>query len=107
MIKVTWIIVLMIALVCMAITTSNAGGKIEITSQEYGEDWPFTVSKGTLECKDDAVIFHANGSKYAVNGTAQRLGALRINPIWKDNPAIPGTKISVGPLISRGLDLCK
>ena len=29
-----------------------------------------------------------------------------INEIWKDNAEIPGTKVSVGPLIQLALEQC-
>jgi hypothetical protein len=30
----------------------------------------------------------------------------RIDHIWADDPSIPGSKVSIGPLISLGLDFC-
>jgi hypothetical protein len=69
--------------------------------------WPFTVASGLLECKPGrVVVFHTGGTTYGVNG----LAAARyrsINPIGRSDPTIPGTKISVGPVIDRGLSLCR
>lgn len=39
---------------------------LELTEEQYGDKWPLTVSSEHVECKNNAVIFHANGKKYAV-----------------------------------------
>ena len=78
-----------------------------LKASDYGDVWPFTVESGVVECrKGMAVTFTANGTTYALNGTAQSSGYPRIDPIWKNNPQIPGTKISVSYILQRGLDLC-
>lgn len=79
----------------------------EISREEYGEDWPFTVESGRLECwRGSAAVFVTDGTVYQLNGVAKTMGHAPINPIWRDNPAIPGTKISLGPMIQRALKLC-
>ncbi|MBD2636265.1 DUF2511 domain-containing protein [Limnothrix sp. FACHB-881] len=81
---------------------------VEVTENEFGQSWPLTVPSGTLECvASQQVIFRANGKVYAVNGSAKATGALPIDPIWKDNPAIQGTKIPISGLLNRGLELCQ
>jgi len=89
---------------------------VEVTEQEWGSKWPFTVSSGRLECKGQAVIFHANGQSYAVNGVAKQRGYASIDSIWREDPEMKqalggkadvGPKVSVGPIIERGLSLCK
>ena len=90
-------------------------GSIMITESEFGERWPFTISRGTLSCtpsgKFGIVTFTANGKTYAVNGIAKghakQNGWREIDEIWKVNPSFPGTKINMHPIIEKGLSLCK
>ncbi len=91
--------------------TSNS---IMISQSEFGEAWPFTVTSGELYCIGEgngqqvgAVVFATEDESYAVNGTAKALGYKPIDEIWRSNPAIPGTKINIGPVIQRGLQICK
>ncbi|MBD1864296.1 MULTISPECIES: DUF2511 domain-containing protein [Trichocoleus] len=91
--------------------TSNS---ITISQAEFGDSWPFTVSNGELYCIGEgngqqvgAVVFATEDESYAVNGTAKALGYKAIEEIWRSNPAIPGTKINIGPIIQRGLEICK
>ena len=90
-------------------------GTANITESEYGEKWPLTIVEGILSCAPvgslGIVTFTANGKTYAVNGTARsrakKNGWREIDEIWKANPSIPGTKINMGPILDRGLSLCK
>jgi len=90
-------------------------GTASIAESEYGEKWPLTVTEGTLSCKPigslGIVTFTANGKTYAVNGTAmgqaKKNGWKEIDEIWKPNPSIPGTRINMGPILDKGLSLCK
>jgi hypothetical protein len=94
--------------------SANAG--TTITKRELGTKWPFTVTSGQLECiKGQAVIFHANGKIYGVNGFAKSLGYAAIDPIWRGDPEmkklLAGTgsfipKVDIGPVINKGLSLC-
>ena len=79
-----------------------------LKASDYGATWPFTVESGVVECHEDALItFSANnGVTYGLNGTAQAAGYPSIDRIWKDNPKIPRTKISIGPILDKGLNLC-
>ena len=85
-----------------AITVSST----DVGKPWSGDKWPFTVSSGTLKCDRDAVIFVVGGRTYAVNGTAGSRGFTDIAPIWRDNAAIPGTKIYIGVVLDPGLKLC-
>lgn len=83
----------------------------EVTAEEFGEDWPFTVDSGRLSCRAPRqALFRADGRTYPLNGAASARamdhGYPALDRIWRDNPDIPGTKISVGPMISRALELC-
>ena len=101
------------------VNADNRGGKqqlspneAKISRQEFGTDWPFTVDEGLLTCKGSGgvgeVVFTAKGASYAVNGVAK--GTKRYRPIedvWAENPSLPGTKKNIGPIIERGLRLCR
>ena len=81
---------------------------VAITRAEYGDRWPFTVDRGVLQCVQlKGSIATVTFSGYALNGTAKQLKRYRdVAAIWRSNPKSPGTKISIGPLITRGLALC-
>lgn len=96
-------------------SVSYAGGA-NVTESEYGEKWPLSVQSGTLNCTSlgtlGIVTFTANGITYAVNGTAKarakQNGWREINEIWRDNPNPQyGPKINIGPIVEKGLSLCK
>lgn len=87
----------------------------EVTESDFGDRWPLTVSRGILKCEKledselnvQAVTFEAEGKVYAVNGIAKgRKAGEDIDPIWAENPSIPGTKKDISPLIDRGRSLC-
>lgn len=78
-----------------------------VAAAEYGEDWPFTVQQGTVDClQGGAAIFRSEGKIYQLNGKAASLNYLPLDPIWRDNPEIPGTKINIGPMIKLALEQC-
>jgi hypothetical protein len=82
-----------------------------VRQSDYGDGWPFSVPDGVLSCIADAdrraVLFEADGVRYALNGTAQgkktmaRLGLVDVRSIWRDDPSIPGAKVSLGALLER------
>ena len=71
-----------------------------IEKSEFGDEWPFTVSAGLLSCEGSAVTFEADGTTYALNGTARGLGRYaEIGPLVRttqlaDPPADLVTRIS-------------
>jgi hypothetical protein len=76
---------------------------IEILKADYGERWPFNVTRGWLRCEGaGAIILNVQGTDYAVNGLASSRYA-PIHAVWKSKQA---DDISAGPIISRGLTLC-
>ena len=76
---------------------------IEIRQADYGERWPFKMTRGWLRCEGaGAIILNVQGTDYAVNGLASSRYA-PIQAVWKSNPA---DDIDAGPIISRGLTLC-
>ncbi len=58
---------------------------LHIQKSEFGEQWPFTVSEGVLECVDYAVIFHTRSGRYGLNGLAESKGYAEVDPIrWPE-----------------------
>jgi len=77
---------------------------IEISQAEYGDQWPFAIQQGRLRCEGaGAVILTSRGKDYGVNGIAGRRYA-SIKPVRKSTG---DPSIDIGPIISRGLTLCK
>ena len=72
--------------------------------------WPLTISGGVLTCVDvagnPAVFIADDDAVWPLNGVAQanhvRWGAEpSIDPVWKTNPEIPGTRINISALIAH------
>lgn len=91
---------------------------LKISKGQFSGDWPLTIDSGLLNCELSSVspnlqlvTFTSNGKTYALNSTARgqskNRGWLEVNQVWKENTSIPSTKVSIGPLIDRGLALCK
>ena len=97
-----------------------------VSQSEYGNSWPLTIPSATLVCDSDAVWIEANGIVYPLNGFAiSRLPVLRsdltirdLEEVWEFNREHndlimaaghpnPGVRISIGALISDGLQLCE
>lgn len=95
--------------------TSTQPGTFQVISKaSFTGTWPFTVEQGTLSCyRGQGIVFNTGGKTYAINGTAQSLGKSlgytwqRVNPIWRDNPSVPGTKVPVSDIIKTGQTLCR
>lgn len=82
-----------------------------VSRESMGDEWPLTVDSGVLACdgKDGfgSVTFTVDGTTYGVNGIAMGQGLPAMDPIWADDPATPGLKMNMGPIIDAGLALCK
>lgn len=78
-----------------------------VSEATWTGDWPFTVPQGVLMCgSPDRVTFSADGTMYAVNGSAKSTGEFEdLAAIWKDSD-FPGVKVDIGPMIQQGLALC-
>lgn len=93
---------------------AHAAGPQLISAEALGEAWPFTFDEGYVACHASnavTVMDAESGRMYPLNGPAlgkaNALGLDELAPVWRDNPAIPGTKVSVGPVIEQGLGLCR
>jgi len=94
--------------------TAAASGIALINEDQFGADWPFTKSEMHLSCLpgnavvvmdvDTAAMYPVNGP---ANQQAKRRGMEPLNNVWRDNPEIAGTKVSISPVLERGLRLCK
>ena len=104
---------------------SSAG--IRVSEEEFGEDWPFTVPEGTLNCEKGPVdapefswfTFEHDGTTYALNsvvlGTVGgRKGWSDVQPIWKQylrttTPGVPDLKIMVdiSPMVRLAMEQCE
>lgn len=104
------VVLVVIALVAAVGGGDEAAGEVSAATVDY--TWPLTVESGTLRCETpSAVVFEApDGTTYALNVTAtaraEQRGYAEVEAIWLENPEIPGTRISIGGLISDGLELC-
>ena len=81
-----------------------------VSRADYGDAWPLTVESGVVRCDlGHAVVFHApDGTDYALNGIAMAEPEKYkdLHPIWADDPGGIAPKLSIGPLIELGLNLC-
>ncbi|QDT49544.1 hypothetical protein Pan258_35970 [Symmachiella dynata] len=77
-----------------------------VMREEFGNKWPLTVESGTIyRVETYGIVFQCQEGTFALNGFAHSRGFPEIDPIWKNDPNIPGTKISISPLINVGLQL--
>lgn len=75
--------------------------------EQYDSEWPFTVDSGVVDCVEgNAAIFRAEGQTYQLNGVARNMGYDAIDPIWRDSPALPGTKVDLSGMVSLALEQC-
>src|SRR5688500_12690294 len=97
----------------------------EISHDEYGDQWPFTVASGTLRCEQDTMIVFTphdgpyEGVTFAVNGSAKPQYR-DVDPIWRSDDTLKDElmkagatsdsvsmlKIPIGEIITQGLELC-
>ena len=74
------------------------------------------TNESNLVCEKGAVFLKADGKHYGITGLGQTWVKLEypstarsLDAIWRDDPAsnFSGLKISIGPLIDDGLELCE
>ncbi len=90
---------------------ASPSARLSMSDVPQGE-WPLTVSEGEVRCEVrdgvEGVIFRTpDGKDYLVNETAQSRGLPGIDPIWKQDPEVPGTHVNIAPVLDRGLKLCE
>jgi Protein of unknown function (DUF2511) len=98
-----------------ALVPATAEAARRVTASEFGDRWPFTVAEGEIDCirgpeesgrRLDAIVFRSGGKTYGLNGAAERRGDLRINPIWRADPAKPERRVNLAPLLYLGAREC-
>ncbi|QPG61226.1 DUF2511 domain-containing protein [Pseudomonas sp. BIGb0427] len=84
-----------------------------VTSQEYGEDWPFTVESVELMCEPGppkALLKVPDGTVYALNASASQLAKERgwsdAHTISKPSRWVKGTTMDYGNISQRAIALC-
>ena len=94
-------------------TDAPTGDPAVVTADTWSDGpWPLTVGGGVLECVDEAVFIATDdGRKWPLNGLARTVHAQfgaepATEPIWRENPELPGTRINIGPLIAHARRLC-
>lgn len=102
---------------CVAIMVAGAAfaASEQVTQEQFGAEWPFTVPSGTVECASpaEALLFRYQGRIYALNGIAQgwaRNNGVRLTEletIWKPNPEIPGLRVSISSVMAKARTLCR
>jgi hypothetical protein len=85
-----------------SVSINNTGGNMTVftaTKEDIGDKWPLKPEKVRILVSREKAIFviHKN-KRYALNGTARALNGRDLEPIWLDNPDVPGAKMSLGPL---------
>lgn len=77
-------------------------------SKQFDSEWPWEVNEVKINCKEaGAFTISAHGKEYYGNGTAKDRG-LGADPheIWKDDPGIPGAKVSSFDFTNMANDFC-
>lgn len=83
-----------------------------VQQEDYGDDWPFTVPNGIIECQlPNSVIFHSDNVIYAVNGQARgqlaEMHWLDLEEIWRNHPDPMYFKMPLGDVLTLGHSLCE
>ena len=82
-----------------------------VSSDDFIEEWPFTIENGSVQCLDGyVVVFNANGKTYALNDAAKVTGDFEnITEITRLDTNYPGRKIhmDISLVEFEGLRLCE
>lgn len=102
-----------LATIGLVLSSAGCGGEVPsnrftLQSAELGDAWPLTLADVVIYCpQPTAPMLETSSGLIALNGVASGMGAKPLtvdSPIWKDAPG--GAKVSLGPLIAHGLELC-
>jgi hypothetical protein len=101
--------------VSMAVTIMILSGcsssEKRVSDSDFGDEWPFTVDNGTVECLGDpyVIIFRSNGRTYALNDAARATEQYEdISVIVRTDDNYPGgqVKMDLSIIEFEGLKLC-
>jgi hypothetical protein len=90
-------------------------GRLCISQEQFGEQWPLTVSRGSLYChyfegRGKIVGFSVGGDHYIFNSNPRSLGvgssSLPLESILRRNPTNPQTPMLIDVLMNEGVKLC-
>ena len=114
-----------LALTALALLACGGPGKT-MSQEDYGDDWPLTVSEAKLFCEHDMVWVEAKGRAYPVNGTAMNalpkrrpdLAIRDIKNIWRYDVernkemlekygSHSSFRVDISPLMRDGFELCE
>lgn len=90
------------------------GNRVTVRPACLDAEWPLTVEEAEVYCSDPSAVLlrvssgQPGGGVYALNGMAssQFPDLPELENVWLENPEIEGTRVSIGPLIDIGLELC-
>ncbi|MFE9931921.1 DUF2511 domain-containing protein [Streptomyces sp. NPDC005533] len=86
---------------------SPTGTSQEVRKENLRHVWPLTVDRAVMECRggDQAVVTVPDGTVYALNDRATAAGYADPRPVRAKGEN--GDEISLGPMLSRTLKLCR
>ncbi|MGN8344369.1 DUF2511 domain-containing protein [Pseudomonas sp. SMV71] len=98
----------------LASGASDANEKSQkVSSQDYGDAWPFTVDSVDLLCdgpSPKALVKTSDGTVYALSGSARSQAKDRGwsdgREITKPDPAMPSVKMDYSNIVQRAQALC-
>ena len=99
-------------LLLASVLVSCGGSGVEVTRQQYGEAWPFTVDSAVVDCDAGgrAIVSTKRPDvtgTWALTGAARSYGYPAVDPFWRDSPTIPGTKVPLTQMIALALRQCR
>jgi hypothetical protein len=99
------------ALLLLALIACGPSGR-EVTRAEFGDAWPLTIERATVDCDAQGrAILKTRApdptGTWALTGAAQQYGYPPIDPFWRENPGIPGTRVPLTELIRLALEQCR
>ena len=87
-------------------------GMLCVSQEQFGDQWPLTVPKGSLSCttligRGKIVGFSVGGDHYILNANPDGLGgSLPLESIVRIEPTNPRVKMDIGVLVDEGVKLC-
>lgn len=108
--------ILLSGILLLVSSVSLASPLKAVSKDDYGDKWAFTSNEVQLQCIDGGafVMDYDTNNVYAISGLANQLAKKGKYPaddingssFWKENPDMPGAKISLAPFITDALALC-
>ncbi|MCY4086137.1 MAG: DUF2511 domain-containing protein [Actinomycetia bacterium] len=90
-----------------------------VIADEFGQEWPLTVPSAELYCEGlgdrlSIIWVRSGDTYYPLTGftwtyLAEHRSWMKLRDleeIWRENPDLPGLRISIGPLRDRAFSLC-